>query len=105
MLTETPPISWLAHIFGGEEPKSEETSATQTPTAPTTVSTQPQPATALPAATAAPAVASRPRAAAATRPAQPAKPAEPAQEEKKPGLLDRIFGIFGSSSDQQAPAK
>ena len=108
MLTETPPISWLAHIFGGDEGKAEETGATEVPAAARqrhAVSTQPQPATPLPAAAAKPAVASRPRAAAPARPAPPPKPAAPAQEEKKPGLLDRIFGIFGSSSDQQAPAK
>jgi hypothetical protein len=105
MLTETPPVSWLAHIFGGEEGKSEETGTTEVPAAATAVSAQPQPATPIPAAAAKPPVASRPRAAAPARPASPPKPVAPAQEEKKPGLLDRIFGIFGSSSDQQAPAK
>jgi penicillin-binding protein 1B len=109
MLTETPPISWLSHIFGGDDPKTEETSATETPAA--AASAQPQPAAAPSSAAAAPTpatatpAASRPRRTAPPRPAPPPEPAEPAPEEKKPTILDRIFGIFGSSSTQQAPAK
>jgi penicillin-binding protein 1B len=104
MLTQTPPISWLSRIFGGDDDsKPEETTLAETPAAATAAAPQPQPATATTAP--APATAARPRRAAQPRPAPPPKPAEPPQEEKKPGLLDRIFGIFESSSSQQAPAK
>ena len=33
MLTETPPISWLSRLFGGDEGKSEESGATEVPAA------------------------------------------------------------------------
>ena len=105
MLTQTPPISWLSRIFGGgggDESKAEETKANETPVAANAAQPQPQPA-----------VANSSTAPAAARPVKPApsrakaapKPAEPVPQEKKPSLLDRIFGIFGSSSTEQAPAK
>jgi hypothetical protein len=104
MLTQTPPISWLSRIFGGgDDSKTEEAKPVETPAAAAAAQPQPQPATAT--SDPASAAAARPRRPVQSRAAPPPKPAEPPQEEKKPGLLDRIFGIFGSSSSQQAPAK
>jgi penicillin-binding protein 1B len=104
MLTQVPPVSWLSRIFGGghDDSKSDETDATETPASAEAVQPQPQPAAATAAAASAPA---RPRKPAPPRSKPTPKPAEPAPQEKKTTLLDRIFGIFGSSSAQQAPAK
>jgi penicillin-binding protein 1B len=103
MLTQTPPISWLSRIFGGaDDSKPEETKAAETPAAATAAQPQPQPAT---ASTAVAPEAARPRRPVQSRATPRPKPAEPPPQEKKPGLLDRIFGIFGSSSTEQTPAK
>jgi penicillin-binding protein 1B len=99
MLTQTPPASWLSRLFGGEEaPPAEE--STPAETAPAVV--QPQPVAA--PVTPSPVASSQPRRPVQARPA-PAPPPETAPEEKKPGLLERIFGIFGSSRAAQEPSK
>jgi penicillin-binding protein 1B len=111
MLTQTPPVSWLSRIFGGgDDGQPEESSAAETPAPATAGAATAAPGTeATPATVPAAATAPAPRRPVQRRAAPPPKPAEPAAteapEEKKPGLLDRIFGIFGSSSTQQAPAK
>jgi penicillin-binding protein 1B len=104
MLTQTPPISWLSRIFGGgggDESKNAEDSGTVAAGAPATTAAQPAAAADAPAPTAA----TKPRSPAQTRPAAAPKPPPPATEEKKPGLLDRIFGIFGSSKSAQDSGK
>jgi hypothetical protein len=80
LLTQNPPASFLSHLFGGDKPKIDnDTSALQTPPSPPTPGTRP-----------------------AKKPPNSAK-AQPASEEqdKKPGLLRRIFGIFGGSKTDQ----
>jgi penicillin-binding protein 1B len=103
MLTQTPPVSWLSRLFGGDDDAkpAEELPAAETPM-PTPVA-QPQPAVAPPA----PAAAAQPRqpVQAGTAPAAAPETPEPAPPEKKEGLLERIFGIFGSSRAAQEPAK
>jgi len=75
-LAQAPPVSWLAHLFGkpGVPPPP------ATPNSPNSASN------------------------AATKPRPPGSPGSPAddpqaqqQPEKKKGLLDKIFGIFGGS--------
>jgi hypothetical protein len=104
MLTQTPPVSWLSRLFGGgdDSKPEEESAAAETPT---TAAVEPQPAAA-PASSAA-ADAPRPRRAVQSRAAPAPKPPEPepAPPEKKAGLLERIFGIFGGSRTAQEPAK
>ena len=96
MLAQTPPASWLSRIFGGagEKPNSEDN--------PTPVSASP-PASAAASAS----VPSQPK----TTPVKPAKapppsvaPA-PSDSEKKPGLLQRIFGILGGKKADQENQK
>jgi penicillin-binding protein 1B len=111
MLTQTPPISWLSRIFGGgDDSDPDQTSAAEAPAAVAAPQPQPAAATAASAPAAAtvapaPAAAARPRRPVQARAAPAPEPAEPAPEEKKPGLLDRIFGIFGSSKAEQEPAR
>ena len=101
MLTQTPPASWLSRLFGGDDAEpAEESAAAETPA---TAAVQPQP-TAAPSAPAT-AASTRPRRPVQARAAPAPKPPEPAPEEKKAGLLERIFGIFGSSRAAQEPAK
>ena len=101
MLTQTPPASWLSRLFGGDDAEpAEESAAAETPA---TAAVQPQP-TAAPSAPAT-AAATRPRRPVQARAAPAPKPPEPVPEEKKAGLLERIFGIFGSSRAAQEPAK
>jgi hypothetical protein len=74
MLTQTPPASWLSRIFGGGDK---------------TKSDDPAP----------PSVAAGPF----SSPPVPA-PAAADEDEKKSGLLHKIFGIFGGKKpDQDAP--
>jgi penicillin-binding protein 1B len=106
MLTQTPPVSWLSRLFGGDDatPAEESPAAEMTTTTPEpTPVAQPQPAV----APSAPAAAAQPRRPAQARPAPAAdpEPPQPAAPEKKQGLLERIFGIFGSSRAAQEPAK
>jgi penicillin-binding protein 1B len=88
LLTQTPPVSWLSRLFGGSDKSDDAKTAEDTPA---TVGNQPQPGSPgdKPSSPAA-----RPRQPATVRPKPAAKPTEPPQPEKKPGLLDRIFGIF-----------
>ena len=84
LLTQTPPVSWLSHLFGGEKPKIDNgTSDLQIPPSPPPSRTRPS-----------------------RKPADSAQ-AQPAEEpEKKPGLFHRIFGIFGGNkADQDQPSK
>jgi penicillin-binding protein 1B len=80
LLTQNPPTSFLSHLFGGDKPKVDnDTSALQTPPSP-------------------PPAGSRP----ARRPVNSAQSQNaPADADKKPGLLRRIFGIFGGSRTDQ----
>jgi penicillin-binding protein 1B len=84
LLTENPATSFLSHLFGGDQPKIDNgTSGLQTPPSPP------------------------PGKRAAKKPAESAE-AQPAEQEqeKKPGLFHRIFGIFGGSkADQGQPSK
>jgi penicillin-binding protein 1B len=95
MLTQTPPVSWLSRLFGGDETP---VVVDESVAAPKQV--QPQPASATPAAAQTPRQAVR-----AQQQPPPARPAEAEPEEKKEGILNRIFGIFGSSKTEQEPAK
>ena len=83
MMTQTPPASWLSRLFGGGAAKTEDSAPADAS------STAPKPAGSAPAAKEAP---SKPVAKAAP---SSAPPAPPTTESKKPGVLDRIFGIFG----------
>ena len=81
LLTQKPPASWLSHIFGGgDKPKIDnDASALQTPPSP-------------------------PAAGSATcQETGEFRRRKPASQEpdKKPGLLRRIFGIFGGSKTDQ----
>jgi penicillin-binding protein 1B len=76
MLTQTPPTSWLSRIFGGDKAKSDDAP-------PPSVAAGPFP-----------------------DPPAPGAPAASDDEEKKSGLLHKIFGIFGGKKpDQEAPNK
>jgi penicillin-binding protein 1B len=88
LLTQTPPVSWLSRLFGGSDKSDDAKTAEDTPA---TVGNQPPPG--LPGDKPS-SPAARPRQPATVRPKPAAKPTEPPQPEKKPGLLDRIFGIF-----------
>jgi penicillin-binding protein 1B len=79
MLSQTPPASWLSRIFGGGGDKSKSDDAPPPNVAAGPFSSPPVPGT-------------------ATAPA----PAD--DEEKKSGILHKIFGIFGGKKpDQDAP--
>ena len=83
LLTQNPPASWLSHLFGGDKPKiGNDTSALQIPPSPPAAGTRPAKKAVSPAQT-------------------PPEPAAPADPDKKPGLLHRIFGIFGGSKTNQ----
>jgi penicillin-binding protein 1B len=96
MLTQTPPISWLSRLFGGggdAEKGAEEPIPAGAPGE--TAKSQP-----LPAAQNAPAAGSpKPEKPVQTHTAAVTPPPSTAgaSEEKKPGLLQRVFGIFGNS--------
>jgi penicillin-binding protein 1B len=93
-LAQAPATSWLAHLFG-KEPNPP--APAPPPPAPNPLSAAPT-ASNNPPAKAAPAVKPRPR------PAVPATP--PAEQpEKKKGVLDRIFGIFGGGKQPAEPSK
>ena len=76
MASDSPPGSWLSHIFGGDRTKEPETSQ---PAA--SASSSPNPST--------------------KRPADPSASADNQQPEadNKKGVLRRIFGIFGGKKD------
>jgi penicillin-binding protein 1B len=77
MLTQTPPASWLSRIFGSDKSKSEDAPPPSVAAGP--FSAPPVPSTA------------------------PA-PASADEEEKKSGILHKIFGIFGGKKpDQETP--
>jgi penicillin-binding protein 1B len=77
MLTQTPPASWLSRIFGGDKTKSDDAPPPSVAAGP--FSAPPVPGTA-------------------------SAPAAPDEEEKKTGILHKIFGIFGGKKpDQDAP--
>ena len=99
MLTQTPPGSWLSRLFGGDDAEpAEESPAAETPA---TAVAPPAAASSAPAT----AASARPRRPVQARAAPAPKPPEPAPPEKKAGLLERIFGIFGSGRAAQEPAK
>jgi penicillin-binding protein 1B len=78
MLTQTPPASWLSRIFGGGKDKSDEAPP--------------------------PSIAAGPFSSPPPVPGTASAPAAADEDEKKPGLLHKIFGIFGGKkSDQDAP--
>jgi hypothetical protein len=83
MLTQTPPASWLSRIFG--EKKSEEAPPPGSPGGTIAPGTLPAISTA--------------------NPAPPGAPSAAADEDdKKSGLLHKIFGIFGGKKqDEQNP--
>jgi len=74
--------SWLSRVFGGHKDESDDPA-----TAEATPGTQPAPTATRP----------RPR----PKPADPNEASGPPPPEKKPGLLQRIFGIFGGRKDQE----
>ncbi len=86
MLTQVPPVSWLSKLFGGEDGSNAEEPKTE-PAAESGAQSGGAAAVPVPAA-------SRAKKATSARGGTPAKPA-PEAPEKKTGLLDRIFGIFG----------
>jgi penicillin-binding protein 1B len=92
MMTQTPPPSWLSRLFGAGTTKPDDA-------APATDSAAAaKPSGVAPSAKTAPAT----PVARSTPP--PSPPAPAATEDKKPGVLDRIFGIFGGKkTDQDSP--
>jgi penicillin-binding protein 1B len=89
-IADVPPVSWLSHLFGKPS----------TPQTPPAAAATPNGALAAPNAFGAnPPNAAQPPAAA---PAEPPPAAQPAPEKKK-GLLEKIFGIFGSNSNKKPP--
>lgn len=77
MLSQTPPASWLSRIFGGDKTKSDDAPPPSVAAGP--FSEPPAPGT-------------------------PPAPAAADEDEKKPGILHKIFGIFGGKKpDQDAP--
>ena len=104
MMTQTPPTSssassasWLSRLFGGKAGSATPDDSSTDPGA--------APAAATPSGVQAAAPQSAPKIAHKNVPPPP-PPAPPADEEKKPGLLDRIFGIFGGSkTGQESPSK
>ncbi len=82
MMTQTPPPSWLSRLFGAG-PKPEDAGAAAD------ASTGAKPAGSAPAANAA-------------APSPPTASSE--TDNKKPGVIDRFFGIFGGKkTDQNSP--
>jgi penicillin-binding protein 1B len=75
MANDSPPGSWLSHVFGGDKDKGSD-SANPAVTGPTSV-----------------------------RPPSPPASADnqPAEDENKKGVLRRIFGIFGGKKDADKP--
>ena len=75
MASDTPPGSWLSHVFGGDKAKEGDSG----PAAPGSVGSGPS----------------------STLPASADN--QPAEEENKKGILRRIFGIFGGKKDADKP--
>jgi penicillin-binding protein 1B len=95
-LSQLPGVSWLSRIFGGGQSKADEDSD------PPTDANAEAPAAVPDAAAGAPANSAARRAPKKARPKEPTTEAEaPPQEEKKPGVLSRIFGIFGGGKRDQ----
>jgi hypothetical protein len=96
-LSNVPPVSWLSGVFGKKEPPPPQ------PAANTANPVNPQPiAVGAPsgdAPTPLPGKAVEP----GTSQAAPAS--KPVEEEKKKGVLSRIFGIFGGKKDTKAKEK
>jgi penicillin-binding protein 1B len=76
MASDTPPGSWLSHIFGGDKAKGADSGSSSAPGS----------------------AGGRPS---ATPPA--AADNQPPEEENKKGVLRRIFGIFGGKKDADKP--
>jgi penicillin-binding protein 1B len=91
-MAKSPAGSWLAHLFGKEpNPPAQPAPAANPSIAASEASSHPRPAPA-------------PVASAGQNPGTPGtQPAE--QPEKKKGLLDRIFGIFGGSKQTTGDSK
>jgi penicillin-binding protein 1B len=89
-IADVPPVSWLSHLFGKPAAPPAPPGAVANPNA--------APAGAQPAGAAQPNTAPP----AAGAPAQPPPAVQPAPEKKK-GLLQKIFGIFGSNSSKKPP--
>jgi penicillin-binding protein 1B len=93
-IADVPPVSWLSHLFSKPSTPPAPPGAIANPNAP--------PATpntdAASQSTATPATAETP----APAPAAAAPTASPAPEKKK-GLLEKIFGIFGNNSNKKPP--
>ena len=75
MASDTPPGSWLSHVFGGDKAKEGDSG----PAAPGSVGSGPS----------------------STPPASADN--QPAEDENKKGILRRIFGIFGGKKDADKP--
>ena len=73
MAGDTPPGSWLSHVFGGDKAKGADA--------------EPPPGTA----------GARPTS------TQPSADNQPPEDENKKGVLRRIFGIFGGKKDADKP--
>src|SRR5690242_8059128 len=78
MLTQTPPASWLSRIFGADKTKSDDAPPPSVAAGP--FSSPPVPGTA-------------------------SAPAASDEEEKKSGILHKIFGIFGGKKPEQDAGK
>ncbi len=88
MITQVPPVSWLSRVFGGKPKPPTQPATGAAPAAGKTAGQPPQSPTS----------------------AEPAAPgqAPTASEDKKKGLLKRIFGIFGNGKkdkEQEQPKK
>lgn len=93
-IADVPPVSWLSHLFGKQNPPAPAGAGAQpnagaNPNAP--------PGAVTPPGTNPPNSAQPPN---GTAPGQAQPGAAPAPEKKK-GLLDKIFGIFGSKNDKK----
>jgi penicillin-binding protein 1B len=75
MASDSPPGSWLSHVFGGDKAKEGDSG----PAAPGSVGSGPS----------------------STPPASADN--QPAEDENKKGILRRIFGIFGGKKDADKP--
>ena len=88
-IADVPPVSWLSHLFGKQNPPAPAAAGTPpNPNAP--------PGAANPPGTNPPNATQPPGGA----PGQPQPDAAPAPEKKK-GLFDKIFGIFGSNNKKK----
>ena len=89
---DLPPVSWLSHLFGKQNPPAP-------PAAGATPNPNAAPGAATPPGGAPPNAAQQPPNGA---PGQP-QPDAPRAPEKKKGLFDKIFGIFGSNNSKKPP--